>query len=131
MNLKELIDQIIDRKMNNRLYSNIIYAKLKTLTPLTFIPESDDFELKGDFLVVPRYKVFTEDDIGRKFVFAGNDGGQTYFYLYEASQPQGSNGEPYKWRGEIVSCKLKGTCPDGEVTVTNGTIELAIHERRV
>jgi len=126
---KALAKQTVVDELGRRTFSNITYATLTSLSPLTFIPEGDtNVELEGEFLVVPKYKVFTEKDIGKKFVFQCNDGGQTWFYLYEPSNPQGSNGVEYKWKGRIDECELIGTCPDGEVIVTHGTIEVAVHE---
>lgn len=128
----ELIYKAVERYMGGIKSSQIVYAKLESLSPLLFVLESDNnVELKEEFLVVPKYRVFTGKDIGKKFVFQRNHGGQTYFYLYEASTPQGSNGVPYKWKGEIKECELHGTCPDGEVVVTHGTIEMAIHEEGI
>lgn len=49
--------------------------------------------------------------------------------MYEASEPQGSNGVPYHFEGthEFISgemkCTLHGTCPHGDVVVTHGSVE--------
>ena len=125
---EELINKAVDRRLGGLAFANISYAKLETLTPLMFRLESDtNVELKDEFLVVPKHRVFTSKDIGKKFVFIRNNGGQTYFYFYEPSSPQGSNGVPYRWKGEIEQCELIGHCPDGEVIVTHGIIDIAIH----
>lgn len=129
--LKELIDIIIDKKINSKMFANISYAKLVSLSPLNFKLESNpDPDIKEEFLVVPKYKVFTEDDIGKNFVLISNDGGQTFFYLYEASSPQGSNGIPYHFEGTFNG-RLIGTCPDGQVVVTSGEIYDLEHRKKV
>lgn len=129
MDLKILIEKLIDQKLGRIMASKISYCTLKSLSPLCFIPEDNKkINIKEEFLVVPKYRVFTKKDLGKKFVIMSNNEGQTYFYLYEASDPQGSNGIPYNWKGEIKKCNLIGHCPDGEVVVTHGTIEFATHE---
>lgn len=104
-------------------------AKLEKLNPLTFRVNSK-LSLYGQFLVVPKYKVFRPEDIGKDFVFFIDSGGQTFYYVYEPSSPQGSNGVPYRFEGEI-KCNLKGTCPEGEVVVTGGYVEMMEHKRQV
>lgn len=129
--LRELIEQIIDQKLGRTMSMKISYCSLKSLSPLCFVPaDNNKINIKEEFLVVPKYRVFTIKDIGKKFVLASNDDGQTYFYLYEPSDPQGSNGVPYKWKGDI-KCNIKGTCPDGEVVVTEGTIEEITHKEGI
>ena len=131
MSLKDLIEQIIDNKMEARQPMSIGYYTLKSLSPLCFFPKGNpQIEIKESFLVVPKHRVFTGKDLGKDFVMASNDGGQTCFYLYEPSRPQGSNGIPYKFKGDI-KCNLTGTCPDGPVTVTGGTIEVCTHKEAV
>lgn len=128
--LKALIDLTIDSKIKNSMPANVSYATLVSLDPLNFKLDSNpDIDIKEEFLVVPKYRVFTEKDLNKKFVFLSNDGGQTYFYLYQASEPQGSNGEAYTFEGSHIfedgeiECELHGTCSDGSTTlVTNGKI---------
>lgn len=120
--LKKLIDITIESKLKNTMPANISYATLVSLDPLNFKLDSNpDLDIKEEFLVVPKYRVFTVKDVGKKFVLISNDGGQTYFYLYESSDPQGSNGVPYHFEGTFKGT-LHGTCPDGEVVVTHGEI---------
>lgn len=100
LDLKGAIDEIVNQNLGRRMNSEIIYCKLISLDPLDFIPENDDkLHIKEEFLVVPKYRPFTKKDLGKKFVLIRNDGGQTYFYMYEASEPQGSNGIPYHFEG--------------------------------
>lgn len=86
----------------------LIYAKLISIDPLEFKPENIDIKLKGKFLVVPKFRPFIKYEIGKKFVFISNDGGQTYFFLYEASDPQGSNGIDYHWTGRWRKGQIRG-----------------------
>lgn len=131
IDFKKVIDAAIDNKLSAKMNSKIVYAKLISLSPLEFKDEANEkLEIKEEFLVVPKYKVFTEKDIGNKFVLMVNDGGQTYFYLYEASNPQGSNGIPYSFEGDFEG-RLVGTCPDGQVVVSTGTISKLTHRRKV
>ncbi|MBL7575513.1 hypothetical protein SAMN00017477_1017 [Peptoniphilus asaccharolyticus DSM 20463] len=127
--LKNVISKIAADYISTLTFSNLVHAKLESLEPLTF-KRDDDVELKEEFLVVPRYRKFTEEEVGHYFVFQSNQEGQVWYYMYEASSPQGSNGEDYYFDGTHklkgnVKCKLKGNCSDGSTTlVTEGTIEL-------
>lgn len=95
LDLRGAIDEIVNQNLGRRMNSEIVYCKLISLDPLDFILENtDEVHIKEEFLVVPKYRPFTKKDLGKKFVLISNDGGQTYFYLYEASEPQGSNGIP-------------------------------------
>lgn len=124
---KIMIQEAIADGIKSAKVSELTYLELISLDPLIFMKDSKT-EIKSQFIVTPKYYVFTEDDLNKKFVFQRNHGGQTFYFLYEPAK-NGKNGEPYKWSGKIEKCKLKGTSPSGEVTVTEGTIELAIHER--
>ena len=105
---KTLIDQAIDAKIRGSMPATISYANLVSLDPLNFKLESDpNIDIKEEFLVVPKYRVFTEKDLGKKFVLISNNGGQTYFYLYQASDPQGSNGIPYHFKGTFEGAALR------------------------
>ncbi len=136
--LYKVLKNIADSQQGKISFSEIIYAKLTSINPVTFIPEDREGEeglkkiiIKEDFLVIPKYRVFTEEEIGNKFVLQKNFRGQTYFYLYEASEPQGQNGLEYKWKGRIEKCELIGTCPHGSVVVTHGKIEKGVHEKGI
>lgn len=129
LELKKIVQQIVSQAMKGADLANIAYGTLKSIDPPTFQFEGLPEPLSEDFIITPKYKVFVEEDIGNKYVFMKNAGGQTYFYLYEPAR-QGENGKEYKWKGRIDECRLIGTCPDGEVIVTEGTIEIGVHERR-
>lgn len=126
--LKRVIKKSAEGVLNGSVPAETTYLELISIEPLRFRRESG-LIIESAFIVTPKHKVFIDDDIGRKFVFQKNAGGQTYFYSYEPA-PQGENGVPYEWEGHIVKCNLIGTCPDGTVVVTHGTIEHAVHERR-
>ena len=119
------MDKVAGKKINKDVQGGMTRASLKSLSPLTFTI-TEQLEIYGQMIVLPKYRVFTAKDIGKSFVFFKNQGGQTYYYLYEASQPQGSNGIPYhftgKMRGTISGANLIGTCPDGGVVVTQGSL---------
>lgn len=125
--LKGVIQEIAVNVIQGGSLTSLTYAELVSIEPLVF-KENAKLKIQGVHLITPQYRVFTEDDIGKKFVFMKNTGGQDYFYLYEAA-PKGHNGVPYKWLGEIEECELIGTCPTGPVVVTHGKITLARHER--
>lgn len=133
MDMKELIEKIVDQKLERFMTMKLSYCKLESLKPLTFAPEDNEkIKIKGSFLVVPKFRKFTEKDKNKKFVFASNADGQTYFYLYEPSFPQGSNGVSYEWKGEIKKCDLVGRTTSGEqVTITHGRVEQAVHEEGI
>ena len=128
LKLKKAMTRIAADYVGTLKTATIVHSKLEKLEPLTF-KRDDDIELKEEFLVVPKYRKFTNEEIGHYFVFQSNAEGQVWYYLYEASSPQGSNGVDYYFDGTHklkgnVKCTLYGTCPDGAVVVTNGTIEL-------
>lgn len=130
--LISIMNKLIEDYDKRSARSEITYCELISINPVTFVPKNEDqknLKIKEEFLVVPKYRVFIEDDIGKNFVLSRNAGGQTYFYLYEASSPQGSNGEPYNFVGDHffvegnVTCSLSGPCTcGGTATVTGGTI---------
>ncbi len=97
--LKNLIGQIAKGYVDSQKFTGIFQARLVSVNPLTFV-KSNDIEISGNSLIVPKYRVFTEQDIGNYFVFMNNHGGQTFYYLYEASSP-GENGIPYTFIGRI------------------------------
>lgn len=124
--LKQVIAEIAKDYTGTLSFSDIFHAKLISLDPLIFIRD-DDIVLVEKFLVVPKYRKFTEEEIGNYFVFQSNHENQVHYYMYEASSPQGSNGIDYYWTGKnksyVDSCKLIGTCTNGgTVIVTHGDI---------
>ena len=126
--LKRVIEEISMGVINNRTFSECVIAKLKSVKPLVFyINEKLELSLDYGNLTTPKYRVFRKDEIGKSFIFQKNKDGQQYIYLYECA-PQGENGIPYKWTGSL-KCNLKGTCPDGDVVVTEGELIEVIHER--
>lgn len=126
---KNLIQDIADKTITSKTLSDITYLELVSVEPLVFQKNSKTV-LESEFIVTPKYHVFTKKDIGKKFVFQRSQGGQTFYFLYEPAE-KGKNGKPYKWKGKVDKCSLKGTSPSGEVTVTHGTIDIAIHEEEV
>lgn len=130
---KGLFDEHFNGKLGGLALPQLYYCKLVSLNPLNFKPDNEDeqkIDIKEEFLVVPKYRPFTEKDLNKKFVLLSNNGGQTYFYLYEASEPQGSNGIAYDFEGSHsfvngnITCTLKGTTSDGkDVTITSGSIQ--------
>lgn len=124
---KKTIEKIAQDVYNSKSPTKKVHARLISTSPLKF-QLSEKVFIFGTILISPKYRVFTEKDIGKSFVFQEDQDGQQYIYLYEAAEP-GQNGEPYEWSGEIVTANLIGTCPDGAVTVTHGTIDLAIHKK--
>jgi len=126
-----IVNQLIqdnDKRLNRQ---ELTYCELTSIKPVTFVPKNEDqknLKIKEEFLVIPKYRVFIEDDIGKSFVLSKNAGGQTYFYMYEASDPQGSNGIPYNYIGTHhfedgnVTCTLTGTCTCGATTTVTGGV---------
>lgn len=127
--IKRLVQTLVVQGIDGADLSSIAYGTLEKVNPPTFRFKHLPEPLDNEFIVTPKYKVFIEADIGNKYVFMKNAGGQTYYYLYEMAN-QGENGEAYQWQGRIDKCRLVGTCPDGQVVVTEGTIEIGVHERR-
>lgn len=126
--LKQVIEEIARGVVNNQVYTRKIHAKLISINPLKF-QLSEKIFIYGANCITPKYRVFTQEDIGKSFVFQEDMEGQQFIYCYEPTDKPGENGVPYQWSGKIDSCTLIGTCPDGSVTVTGGEIHLATHER--
>lgn len=123
--LKELIASISKNVSDDLVPSQITYAELLEIEPELKFQIDAKLPLKAPFIVTPKYRVFTVEDIGKKFVFLKNLGGQTYFYLYEMAE-QGTNGVPYKFTGSLKGTftgKLTGTCTDTKATITSGVID--------
>lgn len=127
--LRRVIEEIAKNVVGNQVFAKKVHATLVSVSPLEF-KLSDKISIKGSKCITPRYRVFRADEIGRTFVFQEDHEGQQYIYQYEATKTPGENGEPYKFSGEI-KCTIHGTCPDGAVTVTHGTIEELTHIRGV
>lgn len=125
----EVIKQVASAQIDGRVPAGCTRAKLVKLDPLTF-QITAQLHVYGQFLVTPKHKVFRPADVGRDYVFWKDAGGQTYYYLYEPASPQGANGVPYSFKGTFEGT-LHGTCPDGAVTVTQGTITSLTHEEEV
>lgn len=128
LELKKVIEEIAKGVITNQVFTKKVHATLISVSPLKF-KLSDKIFIYGPNCITPRFRVFREDEIGKSFVFQEDAEGQQYIYCYEATAKPGENGEAYQWSGKIDSCELHGTCPDGPVTVTGGTITLATHER--
>ena len=96
--LRPLIKQVASDVFKGMSLTEVTYAELTSLSPLTFKVNSK-LPLTERFLVIPKYKNFIEKDIGSKFVFIKNLGGQTYFYLYETNSTL--NNGPYEYEAFI------------------------------
>lgn len=127
--LKEAIKMIASDVQNGSVPGGYTRAKLINISPLEFELTSK-LKLYGQFLVTPRFKVFRPEDIGKEYVFFKDHGGQTYYYAYEPVNPQGSNGEPYFFEGDI-ECEIHGSCSHGPVVVTSGKIFKIEHRKQV
>lgn len=129
--LKETIKQLVENVIDGRVPGGCTRATLISLDPLEFQITSK-LKIYGQFLVTPRHKKFRAEDIGKEYVFFKDGGGQTYYWLYEAMCPQGDNGVPYHWSGEMVSCALQGLCScGGTVLVTHGEVYDQEHYEQV
>lgn len=124
---KEIIETIANDVIDSRGMARKVHATLTNNNPPTF-KITDKLEVKGAFVITPKYRVFTAKDIGKSFVLQEDQGGQQYIYCYEAA-PVGSNGVPYRWTGSIPSCDLVGKCSCGhEVHIYSGILNEIIHK---
>lgn len=128
LELKKIIEDIAKGVIEGKTSTKKVHAKLISVAPLKFQLNEKIF-IYGSALVSPKYRVFREDEIGNEFVFQEDESGQQYIYCYEAALP-GENGIAYKWAGKI-KCNIRGTCPDGDVVVTEGELIEVIHERGI
>lgn len=120
---KEVLDKYFETRFQGKSFARIHYGELISVNPVSFLLEDDkEIIAKEEFLVIPKYRPFLAEEIGKKFVLMSNDDGQTYFYMYEASKPQGTNGVQYHWEGKskgyIDSCNLIGHCSNGGTVIT-------------
>lgn len=125
LKLKRAIEEIIKSSMEGMTFTKKVHATLISVAPLKF-RVTDKIFIYGGNCITPKYRVFTGADIGKEFVFQEDAEGQQFIYCYEATDKAGENGIPYSWSGSI-ECNLTGTCPDGSVTVTGGTITKCTH----
>lgn len=125
--LKKTIEKIAGEVFKAATPTKKVHARLIGLDPLKF-QLSEKIFIYGPALISPKYRVFTNKDIGNSFVFQEDQNGQQYIYLYEAAAP-GENGIAYNWSGEIKTANLIGTCPHGAVQVTHGKIQMAEHTK--
>lgn len=126
-NLKNAIEKIASGVIDEKNMARKVFAKLTKVNPPTF-RLYDNLEVSGAFVITPKYRVFTERDIGKDFVLEEDFGGQRYFYCYEAANV-GENGIAYRWTGLIPMCDIVGSCSCGhEVHVRSGIIGEIIHE---
>lgn len=93
--LKELIENTISSKT----FSKVITAKLISLEPLIFSCLNGKIKMKGNNLVTPAHRIFTNEDLNKNFCFLENEGGQEYFYLYEMTE-RGKNGTLFEYEVE-------------------------------
>lgn len=128
-NLKGAIEKIASDVVGEMTMAKLVNAKLIKTDPPTF-KLYDDLIISDSFVITPKYRVFTDKDIGKEFVLQENYGGQEYIYCYEAAG-RGQNGTEYSFKGRINKCKLIGTCPHGEVEVTHGIIYDMTHEEGI
>lgn len=105
--LKMIVTEIVKKYIDTLSFSNVFHAKLVSINPLKFV-RSDGIEIYDSLLVVPKYRRFTDYEIGKSFVFMSNHEGQVFYYLYEASSPQGENGVDYHWQGLIRKGEIRG-----------------------
>ena len=105
--LKMTIVRIIKDYFDSLSFCNVFHAKLVSINPLKFVRD-DGIQIYDNLLVVPKYRKFTSYEIGKSFVFMSNHQGQVFYYLYEASYPQGSNGIDYHWQGLIKKGEIRG-----------------------
>lgn len=126
-NFKGVIENIVNNVVDSKNMSRKVHATLTACDPPTF-RVGKDLEVKGDFVITPKYRVFTSKDVGKSFVLQEDFGGQQYIYCYEAA-PTGKNGVPYSWCGSIPSCDLVGKCSCGhEVHIFSGVLGHVIHK---
>ena len=126
-NLKAAIEKIANGVIEEKNMARKVFAKLTKVNPPTF-KLYDNLEVSGAFVITPKYRVFTANDIGKDFVLEEDLGGQRYFYCYEAANV-GENGIPYRWTGSIPKCDLVGNCSCGhEVHIYSGVLNEIVHK---
>ena len=126
-NLKAAIEKIANGVIEEKNMARKVFAKLTKVNPPTF-KLYDNLEVSSAFVITPKYRVFTANDIGKDFVLEEDLGGQRYFYCYEAANV-GENGIPYRWTGTIPSCDLVGNCSCGhEVHIYSGVLNEIVHK---
>lgn len=98
-NLLHTLKELIENTISSKSFSKVITAKLISLEPLVFSYLNGKIKMKGNNLITPAHRVFTNEDINKNFCFLENEGGQEYFYLYKMAE-KGKNGTLYEYEVE-------------------------------
>lgn len=112
--LKNLIAKICLDTMAQAVPMDVTYLEVVSVNPLEF-KGSGGLILSEDFVVLPEYLIFSDRDIGKRFVFLKKYGGQLYFYLYA---PKGIVKE-YDFDFEIDNNSTSGYVSGGSVVVNS------------
>lgn len=129
--LMETIKKISQEMIDGNVPGGYTRAKLTQIEPELIFKITDKIEVRGQFIVTPKFKVFRQEDIGKDYVFFKDYGGQTYYYAYEPNPEQGKNGISYFWEGSI-QCEINGIDSlGGACVVTEGYIHKIEHKKQV
>lgn len=79
--IAEVIKEIAKGVTQSLSPTNVAILELVSVTPLKF-RKSIELELDSE-IVIPRGLFFSENDIGKHYVFIKNEDGQEYYFLYE------------------------------------------------
>ena len=101
------LQRMVEGVIAGKSFTKVVTAELVSVSPITFSLLSGKIRLKGANLVIPAHRVFTAEEIGRSFCFLENEGGQQYYYLYEAA-PSGENGKYLEYEIETGSAHAPG-----------------------
>lgn len=96
------LQRMVEGVLAGKSFTKAVTAELVSLSPLTFSLLGGKIRLKGANLVIPAHRIFTAEEVGKSFCFLENDGGQRYYYLYEAA-PSGENGRYLEYEVEVSS----------------------------
>lgn len=85
MSIGEKISKIADKAQDAKAPFKGVYAKLISIDPLTFRVDMR-MDVKKRFLIFPKGMTFISEDIGKKYLFLRDHGGQQYFFMYEVEE---------------------------------------------
>ena len=85
MSIGEKIQKIAGNTQDAKAPFKGVYARLISVSPITFRIDMK-LDVKKKFIIFPKGVNFTIQDIGKKYLFLKDYGGQQYFFMYEVEE---------------------------------------------
>lgn len=86
MSIGEKIQKIAGNAQDAKAPFRGVYARLIEVEPKLIFLIDMKLEVSKKFLIFPKGMIFTNNDIGKKYLFLKDYGGQEYFFMYEVEE---------------------------------------------